>query len=52
MVQYKYAEWLHSSFYDENPMPLLYVRNKSKEEILNRFTNGFDFVHDDEPGFA
>ena len=53
-VQYKYHEWLHPAFYDNNPMEDLYLRNRSKEEIKKVFMQGvadIDYDHEDEPGF-
>ena len=50
-VQYKYSEWLYPIFYHENPVPNLYVRNRTKSEIMSQFTHGVDYLHDDEAGF-
>lgn len=51
-VNYQYTEWLHPNFYEENPMPLLYVRNRDKNHLREVFTKGEDFHHDPDNGFA
>lgn len=51
-VQYKYTECLHPAFYEENPVPLLYVRNRKPEEISRDFLEGMPFEHSDEAGYA
>ena len=50
-LKYDYHEWMHPAFYDENPMPQLYVRNKKPEDIKKVFLDGMDYHHDDENGF-
>lgn len=42
---------MQSSFYSENPMPDLYVRNRDKDYLKKTFLNGVDFEHNDEVGF-
>ena len=50
-VKYKYCECLHPTFYDENPLPHLFVRNRKIEEISKQFLEGMTFEHNDEEGF-
>ena len=50
-VQYKYTECLHPAFYEENPVPHLYVRNRKPEEISRMFLEGMKFEHNDEDGY-
>lgn len=50
---YRYTECLHPTFYEENPLPHLYVRNLKSEEISKAFLHdlgGFD--HNDEEGYV
>jgi len=49
-VQYRHAEWLFT-YYKEDPLPELNIRNRAKEEIVRDYTKGVDFVHFDEEGF-
>jgi len=51
-VQYKFTECLHPAFYEENPVPHLYVRNRSPDQISKLFLEGMPFEHNDEEGFA
>ena len=50
-MQYKYAEWLLPMAYEENPMPLLYVRNRKPEEVSKEFLAGGAYENNDEAGF-
>jgi broad specificity phosphatase PhoE len=54
-VKYCYSEGLHEAFFEENPIPLLYVRNRKMEYLRQNFLQSFNeinFEHDDEAGFA
>ena len=53
IVKYKYTECLHPTFYEESPLPHLYVRNLKSDEISKAFLEGLvPFEHNDEQGYT